>query len=194
MGSKNKRTCSAFIQAKLDEVKALIVDMYLLDKQSIDSIHQKLIKLGVICTHGQVSYAIHRYGLCRTRNAKSPVLLEALKNRVQSDKFCSFCKKMFCPTSPRQKYCTCCCTKAISSRRIKNYGIGECEVNNMYLLQNFACAICNVKYEEELLVVDHNHRTGKVRGLLCRKCNLNLHVIENELYVKNAIAYLNKHE
>ncbi len=51
----------------------------------------------------------------------------------------------------------------------------ECEIERQKLsdAQNQSCAICN-KHESEFkkrLAVDHNHRTKKVRGLLCYRCN-----------------------
>jgi len=50
------------------------------------------------------------------------------------------------------------------------------------------CPICG---SEEPLVVDHNHSTGKVRGLICNHCNLVLgHAKDNIETLKNAIAYL----
>lgn len=39
--------------------------------------------------------------------------------------------------------------------------------------QGNACAICRVPFDNTQ-VVDHNHVTGKVRGLLCNACNLGL--------------------
>ena len=38
--------------------------------------------------------------------------------------------------------------------------------------------------------VDHNHETGKVRALLCRRCNLDLQVVENIEFVQKAQSYL----
>lgn len=51
----------------------------------------------------------------------------------------------------------------------------QCEVERyvMYRLQEGKCAICK-RHESEFkrrLSVDHNHKTGKVRGLLCFQCN-----------------------
>lgn len=54
--------------------------------------------------------------------------------------------------------------------------------------QGKACAICGAS--EGRLVVDHCHRTLRIRGVLCSKCNLGLHFIEREDWVSAARAYL----
>lgn len=69
------------------------------------------------------------------------------------------------------------------------------------LLQNQKnkCNICKkveVKKDStgkvQNLSVDHCHKTGKIRGLLCDKCNLGLgHFKDNVKYLKNAIKHLN---
>ena len=50
------------------------------------------------------------------------------------------------------------------------------EYNDMLFLQNGCCKICNKlpKSGSINLAVDHNHDTGKIRGLLCLYCNRNL--------------------
>ena len=58
--------------------------------------------------------------------------------------------------------------------------------------QQSKCAACGKK--TELLVVDHDHTSGAVRGLLCTNCNLALgHVNDNPDLLLKAIAYLKKH-
>lgn len=68
------------------------------------------------------------------------------------------------------------------------YGISIDDYNKMSEQQKGKCKICN---EETELVVDHNHETGKVRGLLCRQCNIALGAIkDNTSFLKRAISYL----
>lgn len=50
-----------------------------------------------------------------------------------------------------------------------NYGISVEDYNRLLAAQNKMCAICDKP--SRLLVVDHCHRTGVIRGLLCQKCN-----------------------
>lgn len=52
------------------------------------------------------------------------------------------------------------------------YGIGEGDYDRMYAAQGGKCAICQRgKGKSKRLSVDHDHKTGKVRGLLCAACN-----------------------
>lgn len=60
--------------------------------------------------------------------------------------------------------------------------------------QGGGCAICAKPPGERRLHVDHNHKTGAVRGLLCGHCNRGIgEPKENEFIMHNAIAYLRKY-
>jgi len=56
---------------------------------------------------------------------------------------------------------------------VEKYGITEADYERMYTAQNGCCAICK-KHSSNFkrrLNIDHNHKTGQVRGLLCYRCN-----------------------
>ena len=53
---------------------------------------------------------------------------------------------------------------------IRKYGVTLADYEAMFVAQRGCCAICQ-KAQERALDVDHNHRTGVVRGLLCTNCN-----------------------
>jgi hypothetical protein len=83
--------------------------------------------------------------------------------------------------------------KVISYKLKKNYGITLAQYNEMLTNQNNSCLICNTNQNElsKKLVVDHDHLTGKVRGLLCDKCNRGLgHFNDNIETLIQAIKYL----
>lgn len=62
-------------------------------------------------------------------------------------------------------------TKIAYRNRLKRvYGITEDDHDEMFIAQQGCCAICSARPDK--LVVDHCHKTGKVRGLLCKKCNM----------------------
>jgi Recombination endonuclease VII len=77
----------------------------------------------------------------------------------------------------------------------RKFGITLDQYKEMFEKQNGLCAICNKeeKVNGRSLAVDHNHKTGKVRGLLCNKCNH--HVLsganDNINILQSAINYLN---
>lgn len=71
-----------------------------------------------------------------------------------------------------------------------NYGISVEEYEAMYSSQNGKCLMCEQKLEA--LSVDHDHSNGKIRGLLCNKCNLLLAQIEKyPAIIENTRKYLN---
>lgn len=68
------------------------------------------------------------------------------------------------------------------------YGLTEEQYETKKKLQGQRCAICN---QVKNLCVDHNHKTGRIRGLLCHNCNTALGFLkENTDYLFNAIRYL----
>ncbi len=85
------------------------------------------------------------------------------------------------------------------------YGIGIQEYNTLLEQQNHRCAICESIDPKgrksgrgggvDVFYVDHDHKTGKVRGLLCNICNRTMGYIgENSGVLEEMIKYLQKHQ
>lgn len=81
-----------------------------------------------------------------------------------------------------------------SARRyhlLGKYGIDVHEVDELIRDQSGCCAICRERAAEQ---VDHDHKTGHVRGILCGGCNAGLGQLkEDPEIIRRAIDYLNRH-
>jgi Autographiviridae endonuclease VII len=79
-------------------------------------------------------------------------------------------------------------------KRLKEKGLTEDGFNRMLKSQKGLCAIClNHPPSDTHLFVDHDHETGRVRGLLCQKCNTLLGMAsDNSTVLMRAIQYLGK--
>jgi hypothetical protein len=74
------------------------------------------------------------------------------------------------------------------------------DYNKILLKQKGVCAICGLKERRKIgntinnLSVDHNHKTGKIRELLCDRCNLVLNRCNEDIgLLKKLIGYIIKH-
>lgn len=72
----------------------------------------------------------------------------------------------------------------IAAHRKSAYGITRAQYERMALLAGGECAICR---KEKKLVVDHDHATERVRGLVCAYCNRALYDVER---ANRVLAYL----
>jgi hypothetical protein len=81
--------------------------------------------------------------------------------------------------------------------RLKHlYGISLEEYNAMLEEQQYVCKICRrPNSRNHPLSVDHCHRTGKVRALLCVKCNVGLGSLDDSIErLEEALLYLREYE
>ena len=76
----------------------------------------------------------------------------------------------------------------------KKYGITDTEYHQLNESQNYVCAICKGTDDRGArLAIDHCHNTNKIRGLLCRKCNVALGYLNDDItLLESAITYLKK--
>lgn len=75
----------------------------------------------------------------------------------------------------------------------KKYNLTVDEYTTLLKAQKGVCAICGEECTRRL-AVDHNHTTGKVRGLLCNNCNRGIgHLQDNSNLLKKAAEYIDHH-
>lgn len=82
------------------------------------------------------------------------------------------------------------------ARNIKRYGVTLAEYDALLAAQDGVCAICKKKCSKHPnLSIDHDHATGKVRGLLCSACNIGIGSLREDPMIAQAAAdYLRKHK
>ena len=84
-----------------------------------------------------------------------------------------------------------------NARLIRTYGIDLVEYNKLLVKQKHSCYICKTHKDkfEKRLFVDHNHKTGKVRGLLCLSCNYAIGASKDSVIIlKRMIKYLKENK
>jgi Recombination endonuclease VII len=68
----------------------------------------------------------------------------------------------------------CSSAKSHGAMIAKTYGVSSDDYDAMLKLQGGRCAICRAKPKSKRLAIDHDHKTGANRGLLCSRCNHDL--------------------
>lgn len=87
--------------------------------------------------------------------------------------------------------------KMLDAKRKQAYGITTADFKERLLAQNGVCAVClkpeTVKRAGRIraLAVDHDHKTGEIRGLLCNRCNRALgNVQDDPRLLRQMVSYL----
>ena len=79
-------------------------------------------------------------------------------------------------------------------KRLSRYGMTPESYDAMVLAQDGLCGICKRPPTKGKLFIDHNHKTGKVRELLCVRCNNLLGICDESVdRLKVCIAYIERH-
>lgn len=74
--------------------------------------------------------------------------------------------------------------------RAAGLGVSDEEYARLLAVQGGGCAICSATPKTRRLHVDHDHRSGRVRGLLCHRCNRALPTWISVQWLTAAIRYL----
>ncbi|KKM07229.1 hypothetical protein LCGC14_1736070 [marine sediment metagenome] len=83
--------------------------------------------------------------------------------------------------------------KVASANLQRKYGITLADYDRMLKKQHGGCAICGRAPKTRRLDIDHDHKTGKVRGALCHRCNRGLAwYSDSPALLRSAAKYLSK--
>ena len=73
------------------------------------------------------------------------------------------------------------------------FGVSLAEYDKLHAAQDGVCAICGNPRGVRSLAIDHDHRTGLIRGLLCWFCNLGLGAFKDDpSLLLSAVQYLER--
>lgn len=131
----------------------------------------------------------------------NPEITNKYPNGYFKSKPCLCCGKLFQPVAPSHHYCSNeCATNAGAEGYLqRHYNLSLQAYKTMFKKQQGKCAICGSEgftlkeSQKTKLIIDHDHKTGKVRGLLCPNCNRGLGLFqENTKLLEKAKEYINK--
>ena len=79
----------------------------------------------------------------------------------------------------------------LSKHYEKRYGLTIEQRKDLYFNQNGCCILCGEPTPYDKICTEHSHKTGKVRGLTCYRCNTFIGYIEtNSQLVPKILTYL----
>lgn len=109
----------------------------------------------------------------------------------------NLCRRCQDPIRPYPvQYCSTCRPLVDEERAIARicaqHGIAVEFYRRLWAFQGGRCAICQTKQKRMRLSLDHHHKSGRVRGLLCNACNRHLLKASKERVdiLRAAIRYL----
>lgn len=73
--------------------------------------------------------------------------------------------------------------------RLRKYGLTQAQYAHMSARAAGCCESCGDPFTEEPMI-EHNHATGLVRGLVCRRCNYAIWVLEDPFLVESAQRFI----
>jgi hypothetical protein len=172
----------------------------------------RIIKRQPFCCHdGCFRHATRTGGLCSVHYNKSLQEQKLQEIARTGLKLCNLCKqekplnefhKAPDNFSGLNRWCKTCVqnnnhAKVLERRNaslLRKYNMTLATYKQILNSQNNACKICEIQAEKygKIFHVDHDHKTGNVRGLLCGGCNGGLgYFKDNQVNLRRAASYLN---
>lgn len=79
---------------------------------------------------------------------------------------------------------------------VRRYGLSTAQRQEMLEAQGSKCALCckpiefNGRTKSKSAIVDHCHRTGRVRGVICTRCNILMAQIDGGVPIDRLLSYI----
>jgi recombination endonuclease VII len=145
------------------------------EKFSANKTFKFLCEEGYDVTLPRIRLFLKRKGVYRTVNEANALVGYVGKPRGwltvrRKTKSCEHCHNEYAPKSRTQRWCDVCCPDADDKCRMSAYGIIRSQYDMLLKRAQNQCEICHETFDS--INIDHDHVTGKVRGLLCTTCNL----------------------
>lgn len=116
-------------------------------------------------------------------------------NSIGNKRLCKNCNQKFLISNYAQLFCRDCVSTVKGWHFLDKYGLLEKDYNNLMENQNNCCACCGEEFTKKTKIcVDHCHKQGHVRGLICNSCNIGLGFIENDKRLAQAFRYIEQHK
>lgn len=82
-----------------------------------------------------------------------------------------------------------------SCRNNRNQNREEIHREELLLAQGNKCGLCyiEISFGDRTAKVDHCHKSGKTRKVLCQKCNVGMSNIDDDAWLQRALAYRDAH-
>ena len=145
-------------------------------------------------------YSVRAAATYRRRRERDGFTVRVRPDVPEGHKYCPRCEQVkphadF--TRHRQQaggfasYCKPCKAQVDNERRVQRvYGLSLAEIEAMVEAQGGLCAVCGKRPAKH---VDHDHATGRVRGVLCFQCNAALGQVEDSTdTLRSMIDYIER--
>lgn len=113
---------------------------------------------------------------------------EQRKKAVYPDVVCRGCGEKFRSLSSRHWLCRNCAEDRSLQARVYRYGYPGVSIKNFFEERGGLCILC----DNIAKCVDHDHTTGKIRGVLCHGCNQALGRLDVKGWLEAALKYIER--
>jgi hypothetical protein len=180
---------------QLLELRTLLIQLYVDEKKTVRQTRASLEVLGHVFAVGSVQRALRLLEILRSTSEAGRLRpkVKRLFPRRRQLRNCRACLQPFMSRSKKELFCTTCAPDDTAQRYLYTYGITAKQAKDLLDKQGNKCALCPTSFDDipsHRRHIDHDHKTGKIRGWVCGKCNTRLVGVEDTSWLERAVAYL----